>query len=68
MDKEEIKAKCNINNIQEITFLDKFGEEIKMDYIIDNNGNAIINIKPLHYVLIEKIKELEARVLALEEG
>ena len=67
MDKEEIKTKCDLNRIEERTFTNLVGDEYKVDYIIDDMGNAIIPISILEFKMIEQIKELEARIKELEK-
>lgn len=66
MDKETIKEKINLSKIEEVIF-EPLGIEHKLDYIIDTEGNAIIPVSPLEFKIIEKIKELEARIVLLEE-
>jgi len=65
MDREQLKTKCNLDRIEERTFTDG-SFEYKEDYIIDELGNAVIRVSVLEGKLIDKIKELEARILALE--
>ncbi|KKM16730.1 hypothetical protein LCGC14_1682930 [marine sediment metagenome] len=70
MDREEIKNRIDFNNIQEIEIEDIKGIPdtiIKTDYLVDFEGNFIIPLTPLEVKLIEKIKELEARILELEK-
>lgn len=66
MDREELKEKCDITKIEERTFLDVSNKEYKEDYIVDNDGNAIIQVPPLLFKMIEKILDLEARIKVLE--
>ena len=66
MDKEEIKNRIDFNNIQEKTFNTFAEKDIKRDYLVDYEGNFIIPLSPLHLKLIEKIKELEERIVKLE--
>lgn len=66
MDKEEIKERCDLSKIEERIFVNVFGDEDKADYIIDNKGNAIIPVSPLDFKIIEKLKELEARIKVIE--
>ena len=66
MDKELIKEKCDLFKIEEITH-EKLGIIKKFDYIIDNDGNAILYVSPLDFKIIEKIKKLEARIKVLED-
>lgn len=61
MDKEEIKTKIDLDNIKEFT--DETGT---FDYIYDSEGNAIVSVSPLEILLINRIKDLEARILKLE--
>ena len=63
MDKEDIKNKIDLNNIQEL--ITKTGNVV--DYLVDSEGHFIIPISPLIFKLIEKIKELEARIIILEK-
>ena len=75
MDKNEIKSRINLFNIQEkefiITEMDtKLGieEEIdRQDYIVDYEGNFIYPVNPLEYILINYVKDLEARINKIEE-
>ena len=67
MDKEELKSKIDLDRIEERTFTN-IDDEYKADYIIDDKGNAIIPISPLEFKLIEKIKDLETRLEALESA
>ena len=70
MDKEEIKGRIDFDNIQELEYeLTKGIPDtiIKTDYLVDFEGNFIIPLTPLEVKLIEKIKELEARILELEK-
>ncbi len=69
MDKEEIKNRINFDNIQELEYEMIKGIPdtiIKTDYLVDFEGNFIIPLTPLEVKLIEKIKELEARIKAME--
>ena len=71
MDREEIKNRIDFNNIQEIEIEDIKGipdTVRKYDYLVDFEGNFIIPLTPLEVKLIEKMKELEARIMALEKG
>jgi len=52
MNKEQLKNKCNIANIQEKTS-EFLGIETKIDYIVDNDGNYILAVSPLEYKIIE---------------
>ena len=63
MDREELKDKIDFDNIQE--FITK--DNIKIDYLMDSEGNHIIPLTPLNMKLIEKIKELEVRLKRLED-
>jgi hypothetical protein len=64
MNKEEIKKEIDI---KDLTIEEReIQEEIKEDFIINNEGNPIILLKPLETKLIEKIQELESRIAALE--
>lgn len=67
MDKEEIKNKIDLNNIEERTFSNFIEEEYKADYIIDDKGNAILPVSQLEFKMIEKIKDLETRIVELEK-
>ncbi len=69
MDKEEIKNRINFDNIQELEYemIKGIPETLrKEDYLVDFEGNFIVPLKPLEVKLIEKIKELEARIKAME--
>lgn len=66
MDKEELKTKIDLNNIEERIFMN-MDIEYKQDYIIDNEGNAIIPIPPLIFKLIEEIKALKIRIEIVEK-
>ena len=66
MDKEEIKTKCDLNRIEEKIFTNVLGTR-KIDYIIDNDGNAILPVPVLEFKMIEKILDLEARIIELEK-
>lgn len=68
MDDKLIKEKCDINRIEERTFKNIIGEDFKVDYIIDDEGNAIIPVSPLEFKMIEKIKDLEKRIEELESA
>ena len=39
---------------------------MKIDYLVDFEGNFIVPLSPLDVKLIEKIKELELRIKKLE--
>jgi len=67
MNKEELKEKCDLGNIKEVIFKDILNEDIKIDYIIDVDGNKIIPVSILEFKMIEKIKELENRLKVLEK-
>jgi len=58
MDIEEIKSKIDLNKIESRTIKDLPTQ----DFIIDDKGNAIFLVSPLEFKLIEKIKDLEARI------
>ncbi|MCP4585299.1 hypothetical protein [Pseudoalteromonas sp.] len=66
MNKEELKEACDLNSIEERELTTSLGITKKLDYIIDNKGNAIIRLSPLEFKMIERIKELEARIKDLE--
>ncbi|KKL19163.1 hypothetical protein LCGC14_2227870 [marine sediment metagenome] len=69
MDKEEIKNRINFDNIQELEYemIKGIPETLrKEDYLVDFEGNFIIPISPLEMKLIEKMKDLEARIIELE--
>ena len=69
MDKNELKSRIDFNNILEKTIEDVKGVPDtgrKHDYLVDFEGNFIVPLKPLEVKLIEKIKELEARIKAME--
>ena len=66
MDKEEIKNRIDLNNVQELVRIDAFKDEIKTDYLVDFEGNYIIPLSPLEVKLIEKIKDLEERIKKIE--
>ena len=71
MDKEEIKNRINLDNIQEFIEEKDLKKGIfdtnKYDYLVDFEGNFIVPLSPLDVVLIERIKELELRIKKLEE-
>jgi hypothetical protein len=67
MNKEEIKNRIDFNNIQEFTSKNIVGMEYKTDYLVDFEGNFIVPLSPLDVKLIEKIKDLEVRILELEK-
>ena len=70
MDKNEIKNRINFDNIQQKSIEDIKGvpETAKeYDFLVDYEGNFIIPLSPLEIKLIEKIKELEERILELEK-
>ena len=62
-----IKSKVDFNKIEERTFTE-LGEERKMDYMMDDKGNAIIHISPLQFKIVEKLKQLEERIKVLEDA
>jgi len=66
MDKNELISKIDFNNVVEKTEL-SYNIETKKDYLVDSKGNKLMRLQPLDVKLIEKIKELEARLQALEE-
>ena len=67
MDEEEIKESIDFDRIGEFTdVIVKDVIETKTDYLMDDKGNYIIPLSPLEFKLIEKIKELEARIIELE--
>ena len=70
MDKEQVKSRIDFNNIQEksIEAVKGIPETARnYDYLVDLEGNFIIPLTPLEVKLIEKIKELEARIEQLEK-
>lgn len=67
MDKEEIKNRINLDNIQEKRIEIIKDIEIKRDYLVDFEGNFILPISPIEFKLIEEIKLLKERILKLEE-
>ncbi len=70
MDKEQIKSRIDFNNIQEKTIEDVKGVPDtgrKHDYFVDFEGNFIIPLSPLESKLIEKLQDLEARIIELEK-
>ncbi len=69
MDKNKIKNRIDFDNIQELEYEAIKGIPdtiIKTDYLVDFEGNFIVPLSPLDLKLIEKIKELEARIIKLE--
>ena len=66
MDKEKIKNRIDLNNIQELEVTSR-DITTKTDYLVDFEGNFIIPLTPLDMKLIEKIKDLELRIKKLEE-
>ena len=68
MDKEEIKDKIDIYNVQEKN-VNKFlpEEPIMVDYLVDKDGNFIVPLRSIDVVLIDYIKDLELRIKKLEE-
>ncbi|KKN76295.1 hypothetical protein LCGC14_0371470 [marine sediment metagenome] len=70
MDKEQLKSRIDFNNIQKksIETVKGIPETARnYDYLVDFEGNFIIPLTPLEVKLIEKIKELEARLKIQEE-
>ncbi|KKL81176.1 hypothetical protein LCGC14_1997380 [marine sediment metagenome] len=70
MDREELKNRIDFNNIQEreiemITGIP--ATLIKEDYLVDFEGNFILPISPIEMKLIDKIKDLEAKIIELEK-
>ena len=65
MDKNELISKIDFNNVVEKTEL-SYNIETKKDYLVDSKGNKLMRLQPLDVKLIEKIKELEARLAVLE--
>jgi len=68
MDKEEVKNRIDFNNIQVKVWKSEFIPDQEEDYLVDFEGNFIYPLSPLDMKLIEKIKDLEARILELEKG
>lgn len=66
MDKEEVKKRIDLTNIQEKT-IDGMFDSVKMDYLVDYEGNFILPVSQLEAKLIEKILDLEARIKILEK-
>ncbi len=69
MDKEEVKNRMDFNNIQVFEYELVEGVKdtiVKEDYLVDFEGNFIYPLSILDVKLIEKIKELEARITELE--
>ena len=67
MDKEEIKARIDFENIKELNTTNFIGDEVKMDYLVDFEGNHIIALSPLNVKFIEEIKLIKERLKKLEE-
>ena len=66
MDKEKIKNRIDLNNIQEKEIIELLDSR-KVDYLVDYEGNFIIPLSPLEVKLIGKILDLEKRIKKLEE-
>jgi len=66
MDKEQIKNRIDFNNIQEKTLETGLYSET-IDYLVDFEDNFMIPLGPLEVKLIEKIKDLEKRIIELEK-
>ena len=66
MNKEEIKKRIDFKNVQEKNIPNDLGIDMKIDYLVDFEGNFIVPLSPLDVKLIEKIKELELRIKKLE--
>ena len=67
MDKEQIKERIDFENISELITTNFIGDEVKMDYLTDFEGNYIIALSPLNVKFIEEIKLLKERLKKLEE-
>lgn len=69
MNNDELKKKCDLDNIKEVVVSRPDERERKRDYIvaiIDGVECAILRVSILEGKIIERIKELETRIIDLE--
>ena len=70
MDKEEVKRRMDFDKIREVE-LETLGIDglitERNDYFYDDEGHNIMPINPVEMKIINKIKDLEARVQELEK-
>ena len=62
MKEEELKQLIDINKVEYRNIKDR----LEGDFIVDNEGEPLLQVSILEFKLIEKIKELEARIEVLE--